>query len=332
MITNIFNKWHLMLSYYIANMVAFNVLILIIDEVVHYTGFTQGWWWDWEWLGVGAGWIPGNLHRDGLPPARPQAGPRSGGLACDGFGRLCGLWHPEISSGFGPPDPPPPGGGSLTRVVLSAASVTLPTGNIQPFSAYGARSDGSTQAVTVAWTATGGTITAGGSVHCRRHDGRLPGNRDPERGTLADTAAVTIVAPGALPPVPTSCSNQPAGLTVINDQPWNPGSGLNGTNSLGWVESGYDGSRRHDDRDRRHCAEVGEQCLPGQVPAGAPGGAGTFRTDLTFGTNYRTLYLCFWFKTPPFSHNGNVGTKFVWFLATTTGQESSYSSFTPTPR
>ena len=133
-------------------------------------------------------------------------------------------------------------------------------------------------------------------------------------------------------PVPTSCSNQPAGLTVINDQPWNRGTGLNSTNSLGWVESGYDGPGATAIVTDTTAPKSPGNVFRGKFPQGAPGGSGTFRTDLTFSTNYRTLYLCFWFKTTPFSHNGNMGTKFVWFLGSTTGQGSSYTSFEQTPR
>jgi hypothetical protein len=84
---------------------------------------------------------------------------------------------------------PPP---TLTQVLLTPASVTLATGATQQFTVAGRMSDGSTSAVTVAYAATGGTITAAGLYTAGGAAGSFRVIATQQGGTLADTAAVTI--------------------------------------------------------------------------------------------------------------------------------------------
>ena len=65
----------------------------------------------------------------------------------------------------------------LQAVILSPASVTLNTGATQQFSVSGQWSNGSTAAPAVTYTATGGSITAGGLVRGWLHRWYLPGHR-----------------------------------------------------------------------------------------------------------------------------------------------------------
>ncbi len=80
----------------------------------------------------------------------------------------------------------------LVAVELTPAIVTLLPGATRQFSAAGRRSDNSTTAVTVTYSATGGTITSGGLYTA----GNTPGNfrviATQQGGTLADTASVVI--------------------------------------------------------------------------------------------------------------------------------------------
>jgi hypothetical protein len=94
---------------------------------------------------------------------------------------------------------------TLQAVVLSPATVSLAAGAGQQFTATGSLSDGSTTAVTVTWTATGGSISSGGLYTAGQTSGtfRIIGTQS--GGILADTATVTVTAPvAASPPPPTS--------------------------------------------------------------------------------------------------------------------------------
>lgn len=83
---------------------------------------------------------------------------------------------------------------TLTSIAIAPAAATLEFGKTQQFNATGFLADGSTAAVTVTWTATGGSIsssgvyTAGSTAGTFRVIGRTANQ-------LADTSAVTITAP-----------------------------------------------------------------------------------------------------------------------------------------
>ncbi len=66
----------------------------------------------------------------------------------------------------------------LQAVILTPASASLATGGTQQFSVSGQWSNGATTAPSVTYSATGGTITAGGLYTAGQHGGHLPGHRD----------------------------------------------------------------------------------------------------------------------------------------------------------
>lgn len=80
----------------------------------------------------------------------------------------------------------------LTRVTLSPRTANLQAGGTAQFSATGTMSDGSTRAVSVTYTATGGTINSGGFFTAGAVAGayRVVGT-EPSTG-LADTATVNV--------------------------------------------------------------------------------------------------------------------------------------------
>jgi hypothetical protein len=94
---------------------------------------------------------------------------------------------------------PPP---FLQALVLTPSSATLETGATRQFAVSATWSDGSSAAAPVTFTATGGTVgagglyTAGGSVGTYRVIARHAG------GTRADTAAITIIPVPTVPPPP----------------------------------------------------------------------------------------------------------------------------------
>ncbi len=86
----------------------------------------------------------------------------------------------------------------LQAVILTPASASLATGGTQQFSVSGQWSNGATTAPSVTYSATGGTITAGGLYTAGSTAGTFRVIATQQGGTLADTSAVTLTA---TPPV-----------------------------------------------------------------------------------------------------------------------------------
>src|SRR5207245_10050676 len=89
--------------------------------------------------------------------------------------------------------------GSLTQVILTPPSASLVVGGTLQFATYGKRRNGDSVAVGVAWSATGGGITASGLYSAGASAGTYRAIATPSSGTLADTAAVTLTT------VPVAC-------------------------------------------------------------------------------------------------------------------------------
>lgn len=107
--------------------------------------------------------------------------------------------------GEGPPDV------TLTSIELTPSSTTLQVGATQAFSATGHFSDGSSEPVTVAWTATGGTISAAGVYTAGAVAGSFQVVATAQGGSISKAAAVTITA---APPVLTSISVAPTTISL----------------------------------------------------------------------------------------------------------------------
>jgi hypothetical protein len=92
-----------------------------------------------------------------------------------------------------PADTAPTPAPALAQVSLLPASVTLAPGTTKQFSAYGRTTAGDSTAVNVAFSATGGTVTAGGLFTAGSAGGsfRVIASVD----GLADTSTVTITVP-----------------------------------------------------------------------------------------------------------------------------------------
>jgi hypothetical protein len=99
-------------------------------------------------------------------------------------------------------------------VVLTPASIALLTRATQQFAASGRMSDGSTRAVMVTWSASGGTISSAGLYTAGLVAGIYPVIATQTGGTLADTAIITVTAP--TPPPPPAC----VGVTINVGDDW----------------------------------------------------------------------------------------------------------------
>ena len=112
---------------------------------------------------------------------------RVAGLAC-----MLGALAACASSTDGlDPEPNPPGGAQLVSVSLAPDDIALVTGASVSFSALGHMSDNSTRAVSVIWTATGGTITSDGQYVAGSAAGSFHVIATESSGE-ADTGAVTL--------------------------------------------------------------------------------------------------------------------------------------------
>jgi hypothetical protein len=92
------------------------------------------------------------------------------------------------------PAPPPP---NLVAVEVTPPTVTVQAGLTQQFAVIGRLSDNSTTAVPATWTATGGTVSAGGAYTAGGTAGSFLVIATQVGGAgLADTAAVAVTASG----------------------------------------------------------------------------------------------------------------------------------------
>jgi hypothetical protein len=89
---------------------------------------------------------------------------------------------------------------TVTAIVVTPASTSVTAGQTQQFSAAATLSTGGTQSnPSVTWSATGGSISASGVYTAGSTTGTFQAIAVQQGGTLADTAAVTITAPGTGP-------------------------------------------------------------------------------------------------------------------------------------
>ncbi|HEU0053947.1 MAG TPA: hypothetical protein VFQ39_12265, partial [Longimicrobium sp.] len=88
---------------------------------------------------------------------------------------------------------------TLTQVLVTPSTATVAAGGAQQFAAQGKFSDGSTGAVAVTWTATGGTVNAGGLFTAGQSAGTYRVTAT-AAGGLSGGADVTVTAPPTPPP------------------------------------------------------------------------------------------------------------------------------------
>jgi hypothetical protein len=92
---------------------------------------------------------------------------------------------------------------ALASITVSPASVSLTPGVSQTFTAVGRLVGGGVVPIGVYWSATGGSIDAGGTYVAGDTAGTYRVTATNTAGTRADTVAVTITAPPTPPPPPT---------------------------------------------------------------------------------------------------------------------------------
>src|SRR5881394_3561388 len=84
--------------------------------------------------------------------------------------------------------------GPLAQIIVTPATASTPAGASIQFAAYGRKRNGDSVAVSVTWSATGGTISSAGRYTAGQTAGTYRVIAAQSGGTLADTATVTITA------------------------------------------------------------------------------------------------------------------------------------------
>jgi hypothetical protein len=135
-----------------------------------------------EWMGLR--WRTSNNLRNNVVMLDPFVSGGSSGLT---------VWYDDISvEAIGTTSPPPPPGATLSRIDMTPASVTVATRGTQQFTVVGRRTDGSSQAVTPSYVATGGTVSAAGLYTAGTSAGSY--RVIATASGFADTSLVTVTA------------------------------------------------------------------------------------------------------------------------------------------
>jgi hypothetical protein len=85
----------------------------------------------------------------------------------------------------------------LAQVIIAPSTATVVTGATQQFAAYGRMSNGDSTGIPITYSATGGTISSSGSYTAGQTAGSFRVIATDASGAFADTAAVTVTAPGS---------------------------------------------------------------------------------------------------------------------------------------
>jgi hypothetical protein len=143
---------------------------------------------------IGVNWsaVGGTIDAGGTYVAGDTAGTYQV-VATNTAGTIADTAIVTISAPPAPPPPapaPPPG---LASITLVPSTVTLATSATKQFVAYGWTTAGDSVAINVAFTATGGTVTAGGLYTAGSSTGTF--RVIAASGALADTSTVTVTVP-----------------------------------------------------------------------------------------------------------------------------------------
>ncbi len=195
---------------------------------------------------------------------------------------------------------------TLQSISVSPGSATLTTGATQQFTAKGTLSDGSTVTITdAAWTATGGTISAGGSYTAGQTTGSYAVKATSKTGSLSAGASVTVVTPAPPPPPPpTGGGNEPAGFARIAEISFDamPTGSLWSCSGPGvlagcWFSTAAHASTQQDATAPKSPTGVYQYEWPAGIPVGSSDGIlGIWSSPNR--DQYSQIYESGWFKIP----------------------------------
>jgi hypothetical protein len=232
---------------------------------------------------------------------------------------------------------PPSGNPTLTSLLISPAGVSLVPSATQQFAVTARWSDGSTTVPPLTWSASGGTVSGAGFFTAPAAPGAYRVVVAHQGGTLADTAAVTVIqsSPGG-PDFP----NLPTGFQLISDVTWDNAGKLPPASlpydGRRWARLGGQARLSIGSAGAAGCpaGPYGDEVLRGFVPRhfnisnGQPVGIGPWSMEMQFTQNadrFNSIYQVIWTATPPtFDEGLNVGHKWSWFLGPPSGSRTNH--------
>lgn len=183
--------------------------------------------------------------------------------------------------------PPQP---NVVAVVASPSPATVPTGGQQAFTAVGKLSDGSTVAIGVEWTATGGTIDAGGTFTAGSTPGDFKLIAKAASANVADTVPVKVTLVSS---AVTGGSHEPTGMNFVTARAYTA-FGENG-----WYDGQPNGNFVITADPGAPSSTVGRMTFPAGsgttwLAGNAPGTSSS--STLPADKRYRQIYIAFWLK------------------------------------
>jgi hypothetical protein len=209
---------------------------------------------------------------------------------------------------------------TITALSVTPATASVELGATQQFSVSATLSNGSTQAnPSVTWTATGGTVSTGGSYTAGSTLGSFIVVATVANG-VADTSAVTIIP---VQPPPVGFPNRPSGMTVILDEPFNSKD----RGSSWWY-------RQPEYTNRvQEATDATAPYSPSNMqrffyPAGLAGGQGAGASGIDWSP-VRTEYIAFYFRhSANWQYHSSGVNKMLYFGTNQTpGGETAYENF-----
>lgn len=173
----------------------------------------------------------------------------------------------------------------IQALTVSPKSLTVAPSGAQQFAATALWSDGSTNSPTVAWSATGGTVTSAGVYTAPATAGTYRVIAALVGGTLRDTSTVTVQEP----------ATPPAGTVYFQDS-FDMGARAASVNGFGW--GGTNGFTNSAPVVSSARARSGGHSLAFPFNGSAPGGDAFSEQRFLFGQGLTDVYLRFWLYIP----------------------------------
>jgi hypothetical protein len=253
----------------------------------------------------------GSISGDGTfvatqPGVYQIRGTRGNGKGNRGRGRGNGGARTDTSIVVVVPTPP-----AVVAIDVTPSTAAVDAGERLQFEAAGRDANGSRVALGVEWSATGGSIDAGGLYIAGADAGPHRVIARHASSGLADTAEISVhaqdePAPAPAPSAPTGGGNQPADFIMLSDR------GFGAKAEHGWTERGdANFTIASDVSAPRSSQQVGQA----RFPKGHPAGSGPIHTSLKL-SGQKELYLSFWVKLSENWYGSTSGVNKIFFIWT----------------
>ena len=205
----------------------------------------------------------------------------------------------------------------VTDVIVQPSDATIPVSGTVQLWAEQRTASGETASGSPTWTSLDqsvATVASNGVVSgAAAGEARIVAARN----EASDTARVTVVVQ---PQVDATCGNEPSGMTVATNTPWDaPPPPLPQHDDYGW---GYEYSGNNISVVSDPTAPKSpDNVLRTTYPAGFRGGSAPANIEVDLEGSPTTVYVCYWVKrSANWTDNGNAGTKFFFVFTPYAGQ------------